>query len=419
MHKLSIHNQILGIIGNLLEHYDTALFGILAPFLAPIFFPNQNPLNALILTYGILCSGILIRPLGALFFGWMGYTFGRRQALSFSLLGTSFVTIGIGFLPTYEKVGIYAPLFLAFGKMLQSFFAAAEFIGGAIFVLEHTPQEKQSLFSSLYDSSAIGGALLASVIVTCMSGCTDLNNTWRILFWLGGITAIMGFYLRWNYITDDKPNYSQTHLSFFSILRFNRKQFISVIITSGFSYAIYSLAFSLMNGYIPLVTSFSQTTMMQLNSIFLVVDMLLLPLFGFLSNKIGKEKIMMMGAILSSICGIPLFALLKNASFALILFVRLMITLFGICFCAAYHAWTVSIVNYRSRYPVLLLAYSIGSQCIGMPTSSLCLWLYKITNWSGGPGIYLMFLGFLAFITLYNYQRNPGFLQSRVGNTKP
>lgn len=418
MHKLSIRNQISGIIGNLLEHYDTALFGLLAPFLAPIFFPNHNSLNGLILTYGILCSGILIRPFGALFFGWIGYIFGRRQALSLSLLGTSFVTIGIGFLPTYEKVGIYAPLFLALAKMLQSFFAAAEFIGGAIFVLENTSQEKQSLFSSLYDSFAIGGALLASVIVTYMSGYTHLENTWRILFWLGGITAIIGFYLRWNNIGNDKPNYSQKDLSFFSILRFNRKQFISIVITSGFSYAIYSLAFSLLNGYIPLVTSFSKTTMMQLNSILLVFDMLLLPLFGFLSNKIGKEKIMMIGAILSSLCAIPLFVLLKNASFALIVFLRLMITLFGVSFCATYHAWTVSIVEYQYRYPVLLLAYSIGSQCIGMPTSTICLWLYKITNWSGAPGIYLMVFGFLAFAVLYNYQQKPVFLQSEAGTTK-
>lgn len=418
MHQLSIRNQVSGIIGCLLEHYDTALFGLLAPFLAPSFFPNQNSLNALILTYGILCSGILIRPFGALFFGWIGYIFGRRQALSLSLLGTSFVTIGIGFLPTYEKVGIYAPLFLALGKILQSFFAAAEFIGGAIFVLEHTPQENRSLFSSFYDSCAIGGALLSSVIVTCMSRYTHLENTWRILFWLGGITAIIGFYLRWNNITAAKPNYPQRNSSLFSMLRFNRRQFISIVITSGFSYAIYSLAFSLMNGYIPLITSFSKTTMMQLNSILLVVDMLFLPLFGFLSNKIGKEKIMMMGAILSSICAIPLFALLNNASFVLIIFVRLMITLFGVSFCATYHAWTISIVEYRYRYPVLLFAYSIGSQCIGMPTSSICLWLYKITNWSGAPGIYLTFLGFLAFITLYGYQRKPIFLKPEVKTTK-
>lgn len=418
MHQVSIRNQISGIIGNLLEHYDTALFGILAPYLAPIFFPNQNSLNALILTYGILCSGILIRPLGALFFGWIGYIFGRKQALSLSLLGTSFVTIGIGFLPTYEKVDIYAPLLLAFGKMLQSFFASAEFISGAIFVLEHTPTEKRSLFSSLYDSFAIGGALLASVIVTCMSEYTPLENTWRILFWLGGVTAIIGFYLRRNNVTDNEPTYSEKNSSFFSTLRFNRKQFISIVITSGFNYAIYSLAFSLMNGYVPLVTPYSKNSMMRLNSILLVVDMLLLPLFGFLSNKFGKEKIMMLGAILSSLFAIPLFALLKNAPFALVIFIRLMITILGVSFCAAYHAWTVSIVEYRYRYPVLLLAYSIGSQCIGMPTSGICLWLYKITNWSGAPGIYLMFVGFLAFIILYSYQRKFILLQSAVETTK-
>ena len=95
-----------------------------------------------------------------------------------------------------------------------------------------------------------------------------------------------------------------------------------------------------------------------------------------------------------------------------------MITILGVSFCATYHAWTVSIVEYRYRYPVLLLAYSIGSQCIGMPTSSICLWLYKITNWSGAPGIYLMFLGFLSFSTLYSYQQKPILLQSQVESTK-
>lgn len=417
MHQSSIRNQISGIIGNFLEHYDTALFGLLAPFLAPLFFPNQNPLNALILTYGILCSGILVRPLGALFFGWIGDFFGRRQALSFSLLGMSFVTIGIGFVPTYQEIGVYAPIFLTIGKILQSFFAAGESIGGAIFVLEHTSQEKQSLFSSLYDSCAVGGMLFASAIVACMSQYTALESTWRILFWGGGITATIGFYLRWNNIMDNKQNHTREKLPLLLILHLNKQAFISIVIASGFSYAIYSLAFSLLNGYIPLVTSFSKTTMMQINTLLLAVDMGLLPVFGLLSNKFGKEKVMMMGAISSSICAIPLFAILQNAPFVLIIFVRLMITIFGVAFSATYHAWAISITK-SHRYLVLLLAYSIGSQCIGMPTSSICLWLYKITNWSGAPGIYLMFLGFLAFVTLYSYQRRAIPLQSAAGNYK-
>src|SRR5579872_7035410 len=129
--------RFAGMIGNLLEHYDRALFGLLAPFIAPLFFEGKDPLTALILTYGMLPLGILSRPLGSLFFGWIGDRFGRREALFYSLLGMAFTTIGIGFLPIYAQIGALAPLLLAFGRLLQNFFDAGETAGGAIAVLEN------------------------------------------------------------------------------------------------------------------------------------------------------------------------------------------------------------------------------------------------------------------------------------------
>lgn len=402
MHKLSIRNQISGIIGNLLEHYDTALFSLLAPFLAPVFFANSDSLTALIFTYGILCSGFLLRPLGALLFGWIGDSFGRKQALSLSLLGMSFTTICIGFIPTYRDIGVYAPILLTVGKMCQSFFAAGESTGGAIFVLENTSKIKQELFSGLYDACAIGGMLIASAVVAYMSRYTDLATTWRILFWGGGGTAVIGFYLRWNNTTD---NLIPEKLPFLSIVKTNKKALMYIIIASGFSYAIYSLAFSLMNGYIPLITSFSKTTMLEINTILVAIDMLLLPAFGYLSNRLGMERVMITGAVLSSICAIPLFAMLDHAALYIIILVRLIMIILGVSFSATYHAWTLNLTTPRHRYLILSLGYAFGSQCIGMPTSSICLWLYKMTNWSGSPGIYLMCLGILASWTIYSSSR--------------
>src|SRR5579862_656680 len=118
---MSLKNRIIGIIGNIFEHYDSALFGLLAPFIASLFFETQDPVTALILTYGMLPLGILFRPLGSLFFGWIGDHWGRRQALFLSLTGMGVATVLMGCLPTYATAGIYAPLLLALCRILQNF----------------------------------------------------------------------------------------------------------------------------------------------------------------------------------------------------------------------------------------------------------------------------------------------------------
>src|SRR5476649_2874042 len=97
-------SRIAGMIGNVMGNYDKALFALLAPFIAPLFFGQQEPVTALILTYALLPLGILTRPLGSLFFGWMGDRTSRKKALCCSLLGIAIVTLGMGCLPLYKTV---------------------------------------------------------------------------------------------------------------------------------------------------------------------------------------------------------------------------------------------------------------------------------------------------------------------------
>lgn len=183
---MNASHRFAGIIGNLLENYDSALFGLLAPFIAPLFFPDQDPLTSLILTYGMLTLGFFTRPVGSLFFGWIGDLYGRRKALIGSLIGMAMTTFAMGSLPTYAEIGLFAPVFLALGKMLQSFFVAGENAGGAIFVLEHTNSSKRGLNSGIYDSSSIVGILIASGMVAFLSQHGVIQEGWRVLFWLGG-----------------------------------------------------------------------------------------------------------------------------------------------------------------------------------------------------------------------------------------
>jgi MFS family permease len=260
----SIRFRLAGMIGNVLGNYDKALFGLLAPFIAPLFF-DKDPLTALILTYAMLPLGILTRPLGSLFFGWIGDRYGRRQALCYSLLGMAFITLGIGCLPLYKTVGVLAPLGLAAGRMLQSFFAAGEATGASLYILENTAAPKRSLLSGLYGASSMIGYVGASALMTlfCLRGWID--EGWRVLFWIGGITAVFGFFLRLK--TPGNPAAAKApRISILQMLRLHQKALLSIIIASGFSYTTYSLPITLMNGFVPLVTPLTRTDVMQVNT---------------------------------------------------------------------------------------------------------------------------------------------------------
>lgn len=385
------HSRLMGMIGNILEHYDNALFGLLAPFIAPLFFAQTDPLTALILTYGMLPLGIVMRPVGSLFFGWIGDYFGRTKALFCSLSGMALATTAIGCLPTYAEVGIYAPICLACTRMMQSFCAAGESIGGAVFVLEHTDSKRKNLMSAIYDASSVGGILLASALVTFLSWKGDLQRQWRFLFWFGALSALFGLFLRLK--GKDGVEYRlapQKKENLLSLIKEHRAALIAIIYVSGFSYTTYSLAFTLMNGYVPLVTSLTKTEVMGANTLLLILDMFLLPLFGYIAAKKGKEKVMSLAAAASIVCALPLFYLLQEASLATVIIARLMIVAIGVAFSATYHAWIQERVPPGARYTILSLGHALGSQLIGAPTAAVSLWLYKQWGWFGAPGLYLM-----------------------------
>ncbi len=372
----TLRSRFAGIIGNCLGHYDTALFGLLAPFIAPLFFDKSDPITALILTYAMMPLGLISKPLGSLFFGWIGDQLGRRHALFYSLCGMALVTILMGCLPLYSEVGILAPCLLAACRLLQSFCAAGELTGASIFVLENTPLSHRTLMSGWYDVSSIGGALVASGLVTffCMYGWVE--EWWRWLFWMGGATAIFGLILRLKTPESTEFRSENKKWNLFQTLSEHRRAFIAIVLASGFSYTTYALPFNLMNGYVPIVTSLTKSDVMQVNTALLVIAMLLLPCFGYLAYKFGKEKIMLAGAFCSALTAIPLFYFLEGAGMMAVTLIRCAIVICGVAFAAPFHAWKLDCIPVQHRYTLLSLGYTVGTQLIGAPASAICLWLY-------------------------------------------
>ena len=381
-------------LGNLFEHYDTALFGFLSPFLAPLFFPQQEPLTALILTYAIIPLGMLMRPLGALFFGYLGDVKGRGRALFVSLLGMGCLSFCIASIPTFEKVGALAPLLFCVARLMQNFLASGEIMGGAIFLLEETEEKRHDLLSSFYSASTSGGILLASFGVYFVCTFSSAESGWRWLYVVGGVTAFFGCILRGG--QRDLPPIKNPCGDIAQTLWSYRKVIALIAVSSGFSYASYSVALVLTNGLIPLVSSVTKEEVIELNTALLVLDLALLPLFGWISSKISREKLMLGASLCALISGIPLFLMLEQASWMGIVGVRICFVVLGVAFCAPLHAWLQKLVPETHRYLVISFGYALGSQLLGSPTAVISLWLFKQTEMISSVSWYWMALAFLT-----------------------
>lgn len=386
--------------GNLFEHYDTALFGFLSPFLAPLIFPEHDSLTALILTYAIIPLGMLARPLGSLFFGYIGDTYGRNHTLFLTLLGMALVSGAIAFSPTYAQAGIFAPLIFCLGRALQNFFTAGETMGGAIYLLENSKEKHHDLLSSLYCCSTMGGHLLASLGVYLCS-YHNIESGWRYLYLGGSITAIFACTSRYAKPTVNlSKTLSPPITALKDTLKSCRKPLLIIVLASGFAHATYSIALVLMNGFIPLVTSLTTTEVMKINTYMLIFDFCALPFFGWLATRMPREKLMLAASLAVIIFSIPLILLLQEASLAVVICIRAFLVIFGVSFFAPFHAWAQQLVPPQHRYLIISFGYALGSQLFGGPTAAFALWCYQQTGMVSSICWYWMALALACSVVL-------------------
>jgi MHS family proline/betaine transporter-like MFS transporter len=193
--KPSLRHRIMaGFIGNVVEWYDFALYGYLAGVIAPVFFPSENATAGLIATYGIFAAGFAMRPLGAAVFGWFGDRYGRARTMQISVTMMALPTLLLGLLPTYEQIGLFAPVLLVTVRLLQGVSVGGEFSSSVTYLVETAPQGKRGLTGSWANIGSMSGSLLgvaAAALVTNVFDAQTLQDwAWRLPF-LGG--AVLGF----------------------------------------------------------------------------------------------------------------------------------------------------------------------------------------------------------------------------------
>jgi MHS family proline/betaine transporter-like MFS transporter len=405
MQKISSRiNFLTACLGNLFQHYDAALFGFLSPFLAPLIFPEKEPITALILTYAMIPLGMLARPLGSLFFGYIGDVYGRSKALFLALAGMALISGGIAFSPTYSQAGILAPVIFCIGRILQNFFSSGETMGGAIFLLENSSEKKHDLLSSFYSASTIAGILLASAGISLLSHYQKVDSLWRLLYLFGCIMTLFGCMMRrrtFEGATKKPLPFTNKLNDLGKIFWTYKKPLLSIMVVSGFSYATYSIALVLMNGFVPLVSTLTKSQMMSLNTSLLFLDLCALPFFGWLSSKISREKLMLSSSLGAALSAIPLFMLIQEGTLMSVLIARVCLVLFGVAFSAPFHAWAQTLIPPAHRYAVISFGYALGSQVLGGPSAAISLWLFKQTNWIMSVSWYWIILALTSSVVIF------------------
>jgi len=403
------------LIGNAMDHFDTALYGFLAPLLAGIFFPNHDKVVALILTYSVLATSLFTRPIGSYFFGVIAKKYGGVFALSHSLIGVALSTAFIGAIPSHAQIGWLAPLLLVVLRTLQGIYSEGECAIAKLYILENKDETKAFKASYLYQTSTMVGIILASFISTIVLN-VDYSKYWRLCFIFGGMTALIGYFLRKSAdytslratersvaisgalspkIASSKPtvfprNDVVSSLLFdLNTIWNNKLNIMRVSFAVGFSYMTYIVPFVFMNSFIPLITDISLETMMKFNTEFLVFDMIMIPVIGHLTKKLHYLKILSGTLILMSLSIIPLWWFLNNSSIWYVNFVRIGIIILGVGFLAPLNCWLNNLFKTADKYMLVGIGSSIGSSLIGRLTPSICLMLWHVTGSSLSIAVYI------------------------------
>lgn len=368
-------------IANLLDHFDSNLYAFMVPIMSPLFFPDQSYIVQLILGYSFLLTSSITRPVGVILFGYLiGKRFNVNILLKITLLGVGISTFLIGILPTYNQVGYFAALLLFFIRLLGGLFAQGEKTIVSIYCAKNVKT------NAGFEIAVIGGCALASLV-----GVYITPAFWRLPFLAGGFLAFYAFFLRSN-IKLDNLNISykkQVHSWLFIAL---------ATICGGLYYVTYDLIFVFLNAFVPMITNITHTTMMQWNTIIMLIDMMLFVPMMYVVPKFNLYKIKNITLLMLAIPAIPFFMLLSEANLAFVLFVRLWIAFWGVMFSTVMNVHLLSLSKYNNNYLVIGLTNALGVGLIGRSTTSLCLWGYSVTGVVWFPGAYLTAVALLALI---------------------
>lgn len=413
-HGALARNTLGGVVGNILEWYDFAVFGYFAPLIGEQFFPSTSRTASLLGAFGVFAGAYFVRPLGGVLFGNLGDRLGRKRALQLSVFMMAVPTTAVAILPTYAQVGWLAPLLIVLCRLAQGLSVGGELIGSMAFITEIAPAGSRGLFGSFVVCTSTMGVMLGSGVAALVHASLDHASLaswgWRLPFAAGLVIGLVGFWMRGG--MGESPVFEQLERT--GGLSANPVREVVRTMTGSVCFVACLVMLSGGGFYILFVwwpTFLEQMVdppirdALVLNTLSMVVLAACTPIAGWLSDLYGRRAVLVTSILGVAVLAMPLFAMAARGSPGSALAAQVVFAPLMAGVSAPIPATIMELFPTRTRYSGVALGYNISLAVFGGTAPLMATMLVSATGTSAAPAGYLMFLASVSLLAAQTVHR--------------
>lgn len=399
-----------GVIGNIMERYDFALYGYMASILSSLFFPSDNPTASLPATYGVFAAGFVMRPPGSAFFGWLGDTVSRSTAMLISVAMMAFPTVVLGLLPTYTTWGLAAPVLLVIIRLIQGLSVGGGFSSSVTYLVETSPVDKRGLSGSYANVGSMAGMLLGSGMAALTTNLLPSDQVhawgWRLPFLFGAVPGIFAIWLRrhlpksshFQKHDDERADTSPLKEAFTE----NFRETLQALLVASSYGALFYVAFVFLPNWLDEYVNFPLDRAMTYNTIATALLLVLVPFMGWLSDHfIRRTHIVAISIGLFAITAYPLLLWLDSGSLLAVIAVQILFAVFIAVLCGVAPALFVELFPTKDRLSGYSVAYNPGLGVVGGVTPMIATWLIFVTGNKNTLAVFMIGMAVIGIGALF------------------
>ncbi len=403
---------IASLVGSSIEWFDYFLYGTVAALVFnQLFFVTEDPTVGLLLAYASFALAFFIRPFGGIIFSHIGDRIGRKKTLVLTLSLMGVATFGMGLLPTYQAIGIWAPILLITLRLVQGIGIGGEWGGALLLAVEYAPPEKRGLYGSIPQMGVTIGMFMGTIALWLMTMLPEesfITWGWRVPFILSALLVVFGLWIRKG--IDETPEFKKVQesgeipkLPIVDTLKYHWREVLIAIGAKVVETAPFYIFSTFVVSYATTNLEFTRTNTLTAVMIATVVTTILIPVMGNLSDKVGRKKLYVTGTVAMALFAFPYFWMLQQGSVALLIIATVIgLGIIWAPITAVLGTMFSEIFDAKIRYTGISLGYQIGAALAGgtAPLVATAL-LVRFDNSYIPVAIYIIFTALISLVAVW------------------